>query len=83
LQRFLTKAGVKYQFNTIVTNIEFQITNTTKIAKNICCLVNNKQQNIRLHNNDYVYITNGSCVENATHGNNVTAAKINNDKGPV
>jgi oleate hydratase len=66
--KYLEAHGVKFQYNTEVTNVIFDITNDKKLAKQIVCKYNHKEEIIELTKNDLVFITNGSCTENASLG---------------
>lgn len=68
MQKYLESHGVDFQFNTEVTNVEFEFVGDKKIAKTLECKVNGKEQGIVLTENDLVFVTNGSCTEGTIYG---------------
>ena len=68
MQKYLEAAGVKFEFNTEVTNVIFEISNDKKIAKSIKCKRNGVEKVIFLTENDLVFVTNGSCTEGTVYG---------------
>lgn len=68
MQKYLEEAGVEFQFNTEVTNVLFEFEGNKKIAKAIECKVNGVEKGIVLTENDFVFVTNGSCTEGTIYG---------------
>ena len=68
MQKYLEAHGVDFQFNTEVTNVEFEFVQDKKIAKTIECKVNGTETGIVLTENDLVFVTNGSCTEGTIYG---------------
>lgn len=68
MQKYLESHGVDFQFNTEVTNVLFDITSTKKQATAIECIVKGETKTIPLSQDDYVFITNGSCTEGTIYG---------------
>lgn len=66
--KYLEAHGVDFQYDTEVTNVVFDIKNGKKLAKKIVCKHLGKEKTIELTKNDLVFITNGSCTENSTLG---------------
>ena len=66
--RYLEGYGVRFHYNTKVTNIEFEIAEDRKQAKTICLFVDEHEERVDLTENDLVFITNGGCVESASIG---------------
>ena len=66
--KYLEGHGVQFHYNTKVTNVQFEITGSRKQAKRIDLLAEGKEDHIDLTENDYVFVTNGSNVENSTIG---------------
>ena len=66
--RYLEGYGVRFHYNTKVTNIEFEIAEGRKQAKTICLFVDEHEERVDLTENDLVFITNGGCVESASIG---------------
>ncbi len=65
--RYLEGHGVRFHYNTKVTNIEFELTGGKKQARTICLLVDDEAERVDLTENDLVFITNGGCVESILH----------------
>lgn len=76
--KYLESNGVSFEYNTAVTNIIFDITPKKKVAKQIVVLRNGKEEKINLTENDYVFATLGSNVDNATLGTNTTVPEYKN-----
>ncbi|WP_238883832.1 oleate hydratase [Clostridium sp. YIM B02551] len=79
--KYLESHGVKFQYNTMVTNVVFDIQNGKKLAKKIVCKHDGKEENIELTKNDLVFVTNGSCTENSTLGDQNHAPVFNDSTG--
>ncbi len=65
---YLTNHGVQFYCNSEVMNVIFDIQNEKKLAKTIVVTHNGMTENIDLTENDLVFYTNGSNVENSTYG---------------
>lgn len=84
LVRYLEANGVDFIFSADVKDIDFEINDDEKIAKSIRIAINDIEDNIDLTENDLLFITNGSCVENSTMGSQHSPAVFNteeNEKG--
>jgi len=68
--KFLEEHGVVFQYDTTVTNVIFDITKEKKVAKKIIFQKNGKEDSIELTEDDLVFVTNGSCTENSSLGDN-------------
>jgi oleate hydratase len=66
--KYLEDHGVNFQYDTEVTNVIFDINNGKKLAKKIVYKHNGKEETVELTKNDLVFVTNGSCTENSTLG---------------
>lgn len=66
--KYLEDHHVNFQYQTQVTNVIFDITDKKKIAKQIVCIHNGVEETIDLMEDDLVFVTNGSCTENSTLG---------------
>ncbi|MBL4933250.1 oleate hydratase [Clostridium paridis] len=75
--KYLESHGVKFQYDTRVTNIIFDINSGKKLAKKIVYMRGGKEESIDLTKNDLVFITNGSCTENSTLGDQDHAPVFN------
>ena len=77
--KYLESFGVQFHYGMKVDNVLFDITNEKKQAKTIEVEVDGKKKYIDLTENDLVFITNGGCVENSTHGSQNEKAEFNPD----
>ncbi|MEG1577708.1 MAG: oleate hydratase [Oscillospiraceae bacterium] len=77
--QYLEQHGVQFQYNTQVANVLFRFENGKKLAAQILCLRDGKTETIDLLEDDLVFVTNGSCTENATLGDD-DHAPIQNTK---
>ena len=66
--KYLEAHGVQFQYDTMVTNVIFDCKNGKKRATKIICNRAGKEEVIPLTKNELVFITNGSCTENSTLG---------------
>lgn len=73
---WLQKQGVKVQFDTQVMNVVFDIAPEKKVAKRIEWIHEGKVGGLDLTENDLVFVTNGSLVENSEWGDHHTPAKF-------
>ena len=78
---YLKSHGVKFQYNTVVTDVIFDITKHQKVAKQIVCSQGGTETCIGLSTDDLVFITNGSCTENSTLGDDHHAPEMNSTGG--
>ncbi len=76
LMTWLQKQGVKVQFDTQVMNVVFDITPEKKVARRIEWIQEGKVGGVDLTENELVFVTNGSLVENSEWGDHHTAAKF-------
>lgn len=79
--KYLESNGVHFQYNTTVTNVIFEITEDKKIAKQIVCIKDGKEETIDLVEEDLVFVTNGSCTENASLGDDDNAPVLSTTEG--
>ncbi len=80
--KYLEGHGVQFHYNTKVTNVQFEITGEKKQAKRIDLLADGKEDHIDLTENDYVFVTNGSNVENSSIGGQDKACEFIKDVQP-
>ena len=73
--------NVQFQYDTKVTNVVFDISGGKKVARQICCVHGGKEEVIDLIEDDLVFVTNGSCTENSTLGDNDHAPALNTSPG--
>ncbi len=74
LVRYLESHGVKFHYDTRVTNIIVDATANKKVAKKIEMVMAGRKKTINLTENDLVFVTNGSITESTTYGTNTTPA---------
>ena len=73
LVHYLEMNDVHFHYNCKVTNVEFEINDKTKTAKRIIVNKDGVMQEYDLTDDDYVFITNGSCTENSSLGDDDNA----------
>ena len=81
LQRHLEALGVKFQFDTEVTDIAFDISPERKQATELIWTQGGQAGGIKLSADDLVFTTIGSLVDNSDEGDHHTPAKLN--EGPA
>jgi oleate hydratase len=79
--KYLEAHNVHFQYDTKVTNVEFEIGKGKKVAKRIVCERAGKKETIDLIEDDLVFVTNGSCTENSSLGDNDHAPVLNTAPG--
>ena len=79
--KYLEVHHVNFQYDTRVENVLFDITAGKKVAKQIVCIHNGERETIDLIEDDLVFITNGSCTENSTLGDDDHAPVMNTKPG--
>ncbi|MDY2776128.1 MAG: oleate hydratase [Streptococcus infantarius] len=75
--KYLESFGVIFHYNTKVINVEFDCQKDRKVAKRIDILSDAEKSSIDLTENDFVFITNGGCVENSSYGSQDKPACFN------
>lgn len=79
--KYLESYGVQFQYDTRVTNVLFEKKGSKKVAVKIECLREGKAEAIDLIEDDLVFITNGSCTENSSLGDNNHAPELRKGTG--
>jgi oleate hydratase len=79
--KYLEAHGVQFQYDTKVTNVVFDINGGKKLAKEIVCHHADKEEHINLTEDDLVFVTNGSCTENSSVGDDNHAPVVNDAVG--
>lgn len=79
--KYLERHGVQFQYDTQVTNVLFDITKDKKVAKKIIYISDGKEDSIDLTEDDLVFVTNGSCTENSSLGDENHAPVPNTSEG--
>ncbi|MGX7059559.1 oleate hydratase [Vagococcus humatus] len=78
--KYLKDHGAKFEYGVTVTNVEFDVAPTKKVAKKIVATdKNGKDLSIDLTENDLVFITNGSITEGSGYGDDNTPAPFNKE----
>ncbi len=75
--KYLEEHGVQFIYDTKVTNVIFDIKKDMKVAKRIDVIKDGAEEHIDLTEDDLVFITNGSCTENSSLGDNNHPAVLN------
>ena len=78
---YLKAHGVDFQYDTKVTDVRFEIKDGYKAARQMVCRHNGGALTIDLLDDDLVFITNGSCTENATLGDQNHAPECKTEPG--
>lgn len=79
--KYLESHGVNFQYDTKVTNVIFDISKNKKVAKQIVCIHEGKKETIDLVEDDLVFVTNGSCTENSSLGDDNHAPEFKIENG--
>lgn len=66
--KYLEQHGVQFLYDIKVTNVVFDIQDGKKTAKQLVCLREGMEETIDLIEDDLVFVTNGSCIENTALG---------------
>ena len=80
--KYLENAGVVFHYNTKVVNVEFDVTSNRKQATCIELETEGETHFVDLTEDDFVFITNGGCVENSAMGSQNTPAPYNPEIKP-
>lgn len=77
--KYLTAHGVQFHYHTTVTNVLFDIQDGKKVARTIELVRDGVQDHIDLTEDDCVFYTNGSNVENCTYGSQTKATGMDGE----
>ena len=83
LMAWLNAHGVKFQYNTVVHDVDFEINQGEKRATYIHWTQEGQSGGTALTDNDLVFITIGSLTENSDCGDHHTAAVIKDGAAPA
>lgn len=80
LRNFLVEKGVQIQLNSLVKDLDIDVTTGSKVVTGIVTEQNGAENKIAIRPNDYVVVTTGSMTEDSAYGNNTKAPiqKIDN-----
>lgn len=81
MMKYLEEHHVQFQYDTKVTNVLFEFTRDKKVAKQILCVHNGKEETIDLMEDDLVFVTNGSCTENSSLGDETHVPEFKSEAG--
>jgi len=81
LKKFLESKGVKFEFNTTVTDLDLDFSEQKKTVTAIHLTKNNRETTIHTTVDDLVFFTNGSMTENSSLGDMDNAPVLNTDEG--
>lgn len=79
--QYLEQHHVQFQYDTKVTNVIFDIQKDKKVARQIRCIHEGNEEIVDLIEDDLVFVTNGSCTENSTLGDDNHAPEMNTNPG--
>lgn len=77
--KYLQENDVQFHYNTRVLNVLFDIQGNEKLAKSIVYECEEKTESIDLTEDDFVFYTNGSNVENSTYGSQTKASGMDSE----
>ncbi len=83
LKKHLESKGVKFVFNTVVTDLDIDITDEEKTVTAIHLESDGKEEVIETTRDDLVFFTNGSMTENSSLGTMDTAPELDRSEGAV
>ena len=78
---YLEKHGVDFVYNTRVTNVLFEKRGAKKVAAQLVLEQNGQAKTLPLTENDLVFVTNGSCTENSSLGDDDHAPVLSTKPG--
>lgn len=80
--KYLEEHGVQFHYGVRVTDVRFEIQGRRKLAKTIVVEQDGAETRIDLTEDDYVFYTNGSNVENSTYGSQTKATGMDGEIHP-
>lgn len=81
LVRWLENNGVKFHYDTRITNVVIDCKSNKKVAKKIEMIKSGKEKEMSITPDDLVFVTNGSITESTTYGDNDTPADTHHELG--
>ncbi len=83
LKKHLEAKGVRFRFNTTVTDLDIDVSDEEKIVTAIHIRSNNQDELIATTKDDLVFFTNGSMTENSSMGSMQSAPTLDRSEGAV
>lgn len=83
LVKWLEDHGVKIENNTLVTDLDIEISGKEKSVTGIHLVQNGEEKHIKTTRSDLVFVINGSMTEGSTLGSMNKAPELNRELGPV
>lgn len=75
--KYLEDHSVRFQYDTRVLNVLFDVSGEKKVARQIVCLHGGTEETIDLIEDDLVFLTNGSCTDSSAYGDQNHAPVLN------
>jgi oleate hydratase len=82
-QKHLESQGVKFLFDSVVTDLDIDIAGEKKTVRAIHLMRGGKAEHIETDENDLVFFTNGSMTENSSMGDMHTPPVLNRGEAAV
>lgn len=81
--KYLEDHGVRFEYDTKVTNVQFENENGKKVAKQIVYVRDGRTDSIDLIEDDLVFVTNGCCTDSSAYGDqdHVPELKVKDGEG--
>lgn len=83
LVKWLKDNKVNFMNNTLVTDLDMDITNSKKVVTDISIVKDGKEEVIKITKDDIVFVTNGSMTENSAIGDSDRAPELIRTPGAV
>jgi oleate hydratase len=83
LVKWLTGHGVKFQYSTVVTDVDFTIDKDRKQASRVHLTERGEHKQLDLTDDDLLFMTIGSLTENSDDGDHKTPAKLKTGPAPA
>lgn len=83
LVKHLKSQGVKFQYNTVVNDLDIKVSGNAFEVTGIRCTRDGKDELIEVGSDDIVIVTNGSLTESTGYGDNDNPAPFKKELGPA
>lgn len=74
--KYLEDHGARFEYDTKVTNVQFENENGKKVAKQIVYVRDGRTDSIDLIEDDLVFVTNGCCTDSSAYGDQDHAPEL-------